>query len=61
MLNLVLIEGVLFNVKYLGETQSDCDGRGDKEDRIAQADMAANEVRVSYPMVERLSNSLVDH
>lgn len=43
----VLIEGVLFNVKYLGSTHTDCEGRGEKEDRIHQAEMAVHEVKVS--------------
>lgn len=45
--NIVLIEGVLFNVKYLGSTHSDCEGRSEKEDRIHQAEMAVQEVKVS--------------
>lgn len=44
---LVLIEGVLFNVRYLGSTHSDCEGRSEKEDRIHQAEMAVHEVKVS--------------
>lgn len=43
---IVLIEGVLFNVKYLGSTHSDCEGRSEKEDRINQAEMAVHEVKV---------------
>lgn len=42
----VLIEGVLFNVKYLGSTHTDCEGRGEKEDRIHQAEMAVHEVKM---------------
>lgn len=41
----VLIEGVLFNVKYLGSTHTDYEGRSDKEDRIHQAEMAVHEVK----------------
>jgi hypothetical protein len=43
----VLIEGVLFNVKYLGSTHTECEGRGEKEDRIHQAELAVHEVKVS--------------
>lgn len=45
---LVLIEGVLFNVKYLGSTHTDCEGRGEKEHRIHQAELAVHEVKVSF-------------
>lgn len=41
----VLIEGVLFNVKYLGSTHTDSECRGEKEDRIHQAEMAVHEVK----------------
>lgn len=42
-----MIEGVLFNVKYLGSTHTECEGRGEKEDRIHQAELAVHEVKVS--------------
>lgn len=45
--HIVLIEGVLFNVKYLGSTTTDCEGEGKKEDRIHQAEMAVHEVKVN--------------
>lgn len=44
----VLIEGVLFSVKYLGSTHTECEGRGEKEDRIQQAELAVHEVKVSH-------------
>lgn len=43
----VLIEGVLFKVRYLGSTHTECEGRGEKEARINQAEMAVHEVKVS--------------
>lgn len=42
-----MIDGVLFNVKYLGSTHTECEGRGEKEDRIHQAELAVHEVKVS--------------
>lgn len=44
---------MLFNVKYLGSTHSDCEGRSEKEDRIHQAEMAVYEVKVSFRLIEK--------
>ncbi|KAG9510828.1 Protein lin-10, partial [Fragariocoptes setiger] len=41
----VLIEGVLFIVKYLGSTQLDCDGQSSKHARVSQAEQAVIEVK----------------
>lgn len=56
-----MIEGVLFNVKYLGSTHTECEGRGEKEDRITQAEMAVHEVKVSFNkhMVQFESNLVI--
>lgn len=54
----MLIEGVLFNVKYLGSTHSEFEGRSEKEDRIHQAEMAVHEVKVS--LVTKLLDEIID-
>lgn len=58
MSHTVLIEGVLFNVKYLGSTHSDCESPSEKENRIHQAEMAVREVKVCR-FHNRVSNTMI--
>lgn len=43
----VLIEGVAFNVKFLGTTQLECNEQTEKNDRSQNAQLAVQEVKVS--------------
>lgn len=45
----VLIEGVLFRARYLGSHQMTSDGRATKASRMAQAQEAVAQVKVSAP------------